>query len=173
MVTRRIDLLQQEGIRFKTNCDVGTDISFQQLHKDYDATILCAGAENPRDLPIEGRDLGGVHFAMDFLAQQARRELEQTQPPGQTEINAKGKRVIVIGGGDTGSDFIGTSLRQGAALVTNFELLEKPPTERAEENPWPQDARVYKVSSSMEETLAMGGSTAYQVMTKRFIGDDK
>lgn len=171
IVERRVALLREEGINFKTNCAVGTDITFAELHQRYDATVLCLGAEKPRDLMIPGRDADGIHFAMEFLAQQARRDLGEAHPDRQANLLAKDKSVIVIGGGDTGSDCMGTSLRHGASLVTNFELMGQPPSERIPSNPWPQDANVYKVSSSVEEVLATGGSVEYQVMTKRFISD--
>jgi glutamate synthase (NADPH/NADH) small chain len=176
-VQRRIDLLESEGIIFRYSCEVGKDISFVEVKDSFDAVVIATGAEEPRDLPIEGRDLDGIHFAMEFLPQQNRanwgdRDIAALHPRKQT-ISAKGKKVIVIGGGDTGSDCIGTSMRQGATSVVNFELLEQPPEERAANNPWPQWSRIMRVSTSVEEMRVLGGDVFYEIMTTRFIGRDK
>jgi NADPH-dependent glutamate synthase beta subunit-like oxidoreductase len=176
-VQRRIDLLVAEGIEFRYSCEVGKDVPFAEIKEAFDAVVIATGAEEPRDLPVEGRELGGIHFAMDFLPQQNRanwgdRNTAALHPKGQ-QLNAKGKKVIVIGGGDTGSDCIGTSMRQGATSVVNFELLEQPPVGRSADNPWPQWSRIMRVSTSVEEMQVMGGDVHYGIMTTRFIGRDK
>jgi glutamate synthase (NADPH/NADH) small chain len=176
-VQRRIDLLVAEGIHFRYSCEVGKDVSFAEIKSSFDAVVLATGAEEPRDLPVEGRNLEGIHFAMEFLPQQNRANWGDADiaalHPNLRKISAKGKRVIVIGGGDTGSDCIGTAMRQGATRVVNFELLEQPPTGRSADNPWPQWSRVMRVSSSVEEMNVMGGDVHYEIMTTRFIGADK
>ena len=175
-VQRRIDQLAEEGIHFRFGTEVGADVTAEQLQKDFNAVVLATGAEHPRDLPAPGRDLDGIHFAMEFLPQSNRsnwgdEDIAALHPDKKT-IWAEGKKVIVIGGGDTGSDCIGTSLRQGAASVNNFELLPKPPAERAPENPWPQYARIYRMSSSVEEMIESGGDVHYSIMTKEFFGEN-
>jgi NAD(P)H-dependent glutamate synthase small subunit len=173
-VQRRIDLLAAEGIQFVYNCEVGVSICADELKGKHDAIVLATGAEQPRDLPVPGRDLAGVHYAMEFLPQQNKANWGDAEVaalhPAKQVINAKGKKVIVIGGGDTGSDCIGTSLRQGAVAVTNFELLGKPGDARADNNPWPQWARIYRRSSSVEEMEECGGAVHYNIMTTKFIG---
>jgi glutamate synthase (NADPH/NADH) small chain len=164
IVERRINLMKAEGVEFKTNCNIGKDISISELQKDFDAVILCCGAEEPRDLKVEGRELSGIHFAMDFLKQQNRRNGNRIFE--DEEISAKGKNVVVIGGGDTGSDCIGTSIRQGAKSVVNLELMPQFPDERANNNPWPEWALVDRISTAIEE----GCEREFAVMTKVFIG---
>ncbi len=175
-VQRRVDLLAEEGIEFRYSCEVGKDVAFAELKEQYDAVVFASGAEEPRDLPVAGRDLDGIHFAMEFLPQQNRANWGDSDlaalHPKQQLISAEGKKVIVIGGGDTGSDCIGTSLRQGATSVVNFELLGQPPVERAENNPWPQWSRILRISSSVEELEALGGDVEYEIMTTRFIGSE-
>jgi len=176
-VQRRIDLLQAEGIEFRYSCEVGKDMKFDEIKSAFDAVVIATGAEEPRDLPVDGRDLEGIHFAMEFLPQQNRANwgdsnIAALHPKMQT-ISAKGKKVIVIGGGDTGSDCIGTSMRQGATSVVNFELLEQPPKQRSADNPWPQWSRIMRVSTSVEEMQVMGGEVFYEIMTTRFIGRGK
>ena len=166
IVQRRIDLMKAEGIEFKTNVEIGKDMLLSELLDNFDAIVLAGGAEHPRDLPVEGRNLNGIHFAMDYLTQQNRANMGQTFN-GST-INAKDKNVIVIGGGDTGSDCIGTANRQGAKSVINLELLVQPPKERSEDNPWPEWALVERSSSSHEE----GVEKMFSVMTKKFTGED-
>ena len=153
-VQRRIDLLQAEGIEFRYSCEIGKDMEFDEIKSAFDAVVIDTGAEEPRDLPVDGRNLEGIHFAMEFLPQQNRTNwgdsnIAALHPKMQT-ISAKGKKVIVIGGGDTGSDCIGTSMRQGATSVVNFELLEQPPKQRSADNPWPQWSRIMRVSTSVE-----------------------
>jgi len=166
VVDRRIRLMEQEGIIFRTNAHVGVNISAQHLQKEFDAVVMCGGASAPRDLPIPGRNLKGVHFAMDFLPQQNKRVAGDRIFSG--EILAGGKNVIVIGGGDTGSDCVGTSNRQGAKTVTQIELLTKPPLTRSEDNPWPLWPMVLMSSSSHDE----GVNREWSILTKEFLGDN-
>lgn len=175
-VQRRIDLLEAEGILFRYSCEVGKDTSFAEIKSSFDAVVVATGAEQPRDLPVEGREQDGIHFAMEFLPQQNRANWGDKDVaalhPNKQKISAEGKKVIVIGGGDTGSDCIGTSLRQGATSVVNFELLNQPPEERTANNPWPQWSRIMRVSSSVEEMMTKGGEVHYEIMTTRFIGEN-
>ena len=172
IIQRRVDILEAEGIVFKYNSNIGTEITWKNLSTTFDAVVACIGAEQPRDLKASGRDAKGVHFAMEFLPKNISKIYHEKSWNGGEDISAKGKNVIVIGGGDTGSDCIGTSLRQGAKSVTNFELMDKPPANRRESNPWPQYARIYRVSTSVEENNAKGGKTEYNIATNRFIKDD-
>lgn len=149
VVARRVDVMKEEGIKFVTSCEVGKDISAKQLSKDFDAVVLTGGSAIPRDLAIEGRELKGVHYAMEYLTQQNRRN--SGKAINVEEINAKDKVVIVIGGGDTGSDCIGTARRQGAKDVYQYEIMPKPPVERDETMPWPEYPRTLKTSTSHEE----------------------
>jgi glutamate synthase (NADPH/NADH) small chain len=166
IVERRVNLMKAEGVEFKTNTEIGKDILLSELLDKYDAIVLSGGAEQPRDLLVEGRNLNGIHFAMDYLTQQNRANMGKTF--NGSKISAKEKNVIVIGGGDTGSDCIGTANRQSAKSVTNLELLSKPPAERSDENPWPQWALVERTSTSHEE----GCEKIFGVMTKKFTGED-
>ena len=166
IVIRRVDTMIAEGVEFRTNVEVGKDILLSELLEKFDAIVLAGGAEQPRDLQVEGRKLKGVHFAMDYLTQQNRANVGQTF--NGSRITAKDKNVIVIGGGDTGSDCIGTANRQGAKSVTNLELLAKPPAERNGNNPWPQWAFIDRISTSHEE----GVERMFSVMTKKFTGED-
>jgi glutamate synthase (NADPH/NADH) small chain len=166
VVERRVRLMEQEGIIFRTNAHVGVNISAQHLQKEFDAVVICGGASAPRDLPIPGRNLKGVHFAMDFLPQQNKRVAGDRIFSG--DILANGKNVLVIGGGDTGSDCVGTSNRQDAKSVTQIELLAKPPLTRSENNPWPLWPMVLVTSSSHEE----GVNRQWAILTKEFLGDN-
>lgn len=165
VIDRRIRLMEQEGIIFRTNAHVGVNVSPQHLKDEFDAVVLCGGASAPRDLPIPGRDLKGVHFAMEFLPQQNKRVAGDQVTAD--EILATGKNVVVIGGGDTGSDCVGTSNRQGARSVTQIELLTKPPLTRGADNPWPLWPMVLMTSSSQEE----GVERKWAILTKEFVGD--
>jgi glutamate synthase (NADPH/NADH) small chain len=165
VIDRRIRLMEQEGIIFRTNSHVGVNVSAQHLRDEFDAIVLCGGASAPRDLPIPGRDLKGVHFAMEFLPQQNKRVAGDRLT--ESDILATGKNVIVIGGGDTGSDCVGTSNRQEAKTVTQIELLSKPPLTRSEDNPWPLWPMVLMTSSSQEE----GVDRKWAILTKEFVGD--
>ncbi len=175
-VQRRIDLLAAEGIEFRYNTTVGETIPWEQVKSAYDAVVISTGAEAPRDLPVPGRELDGVHYAMEFLPQSNRANWGDADiaalHPKKQKIWAKAKKVIVIGGGDTGSDCIGTSLRQGATSVINFELMPCPPDERTKGNPWPQWARVKRISSSVDEMTSKGGAVHYSLATKLFAGKD-
>ena len=166
IVERRVNLLKEEGVEFKINTEIGKDILLSELLEKYDAVVLAGGAEQPRDLSVEGRKLKGIHFAMDYLTQQNR--INMGQSFNGSTINAKDKNVIVIGGGDTGSDCIGTANRQGAKSVINLELLTQPPKERSDDNPWPQWAVIDRTSTSHEE----GVEKMFSVMTKKFTGED-
>ncbi len=166
VIDRRLKIFEAEGIVFKVNAHVGVNVKVEDLLKEFDAVLLTGGSEKGRDLPIPGRELQGIHFAMEFLPQQNRRVAGDKICGGN--ITATGKRVIVIGGGDTGSDCIGTSHRHGAISVTSLELLPKPPVERAPDNPWPEWSRIMRLSSSHKE----GGTVEYSVLTKRFSGEN-
>jgi glutamate synthase (NADPH/NADH) small chain len=152
IIDKRLEQMGKEGVTFRSGVAVGTDIRGDQLLADFDAVVLCLGSRMPRDLPIAGRALPGVHFAMDFLVQQNRR-VAGDSVPDEVAILATGKRVVVIGGGDTGSDCVGTSLRQGAASVTQVELMPKPSLVRLPSNPWPEWPLVLRTSSSQEEGM--------------------
>jgi glutamate synthase (NADPH/NADH) small chain len=172
VVERRVRLMADEGIRFVTSTEIGTHIATDRLVKDYEAIVLCGGATAARDLPVEGRALSGVHLAMEFLHQNTKSLLDSGLADGKF-ISAKGKQVVVIGGGDTGTDCVGTSLRHGAARVTQLEILPRPPDERAADNPWPQWPKVYKMDYGQEEAAALQGADPrqYQVLTKKLVGD--
>lgn len=165
ILDRRIDLWKEEGVVFKTGINVGIDYAAEKLLKDFDAVCLAGGARVPRDLLIEGRDLKGIYFAMDYLSQSNRR-VGQEKILADNLIEAKGKRVVVIGGGDSGADCVGTAHRQGAASVVQIEVLSQPATCRTSAQPWPKYPTLLKVSSSHEE----GGARHWAVLTKRFIG---
>jgi glutamate synthase (NADPH/NADH) small chain len=167
VVKRRIKLMKDEGIIFLTGINIGVDISFNKIADDFDAVVLCGGSEKSRDLIIEGRDLDGVHFAMEFLPQQNKRN-EGDVISQDISITAKDKNVLIIGGGDTGSDCLGTSLRQEAKNVYQFELLPQPPGKRMITNPWPEWPMVMRVSSSHKE--AKTEVRQFSVSTKKFSG---
>lgn len=167
VIDRRLALFVDEGIEFKTNVNVGIDIDKKKLLKDFDAIVLAMGAENARNLEVEGRDLKGVYYAMEFLMQQNKVVAGQEIPEGE-RILAEGKNVLVIGGGDTGSDCVGTSVRQKANSVTQIEILPKPPEKREENNPWPYWPNTLRTSSSHQE----GCTRRWSMNTKRFIGEN-
>lgn len=170
IVKRRVDLLAEEGIVFRTKANVGFDVSVVELRENFDAIVLCGGATRPRDLPVPGRELDGIHFAMDFLPLQNRR-VAGDKLDAMRDIHAKDKRVVVIGGGDTGSDCVGTALRQGCASVHQFELLPKPPESRTPDMPWPTYPMILRTSSSHEEGEAAGKLTRlWSISTKAFSG---
>ena len=166
VLERRLRQMEAEGTRFVTNAHVGAGVDPGALRAKFDAVLLAGGACAPRDLPIPGRDLRGVLYAMDYLTLQNRRN-EGDRVPDASFVSAEGKRVVIIGGGDTGADCLGTAHRQRAASVHQFEILPRPPEERATSNPWPQWPNIYRVSSAHVE----GGERVYAVSTKRFIGD--
>jgi glutamate synthase (NADPH/NADH) small chain len=170
LIDRRMRQMEAEGVSFRTNVEVGVNVSMDMLQADYDAVVLSGGAEAPRDLPISGRELDGIHFAMDFLTQQNKRvagDSESKAAPNGT-LSAKGKHVVVIGGGDTGSDCIGTSNRHGAASVTQFEILPQPPAKENKMLVWPDWPLKLRTSSSHQE----GCERDWSVQTKRAIGQD-
>ncbi len=167
VIDRRLEQMRAEEVIFETGVNVGTDITVRYLQRTLDAIVIATGATVPRDLPVPGRDLPGIHFAMDFLTQQNMLIGGEDVPEGQ-RISAEGKRVVVIGGGDTGSDCVGTSRRQGAAEIHQLELLPKPPEERSAYNPWPTWPIIMRTSSSQEE----GCKRLWSVSTKEFHGDE-
>ena len=147
IVSRRIDLMKSEGIIFRTETDVGKDISFEELKREFDAIVICCGAKKPRDLKVEGRDVEGVYFAVDFLSMATEKVIGDADG---FAITAKDKNVIIVGGGDTGNDCVGTCIRQGCKSVAQLEMLARPPLKRAENNPWPQWPRVCKTDYGQE-----------------------
>jgi len=167
VVDRRLNIMTEEGVTFRTNANVGVNVSVEELRGNFDAILLSGGATAPRDLPVPGRDLRGIHFAMEYLPLQNKRCEGDTIPDSQF-ITAKDKHVVIIGGGDTGADCLGTSHRQGARSIVQFELLPKPPLERAADNPWPNWPNIFRTSSAHEE----GGGREYCVLTKSFTGRD-
>jgi glutamate synthase (NADPH/NADH) small chain len=172
VVERRVNLMKAEGVSFITNCEVGVGYSASQLFDEFDAVVLCGGATLPRDLKAPGRELNGIHFAMEFLTANTKSLLDSDHADGNF-ISAKGKDVIVIGGGDTGTDCVGTSLRHGCRSLVQFEILPQPPLERAGDNPWPQWPKVYKLDYAQEEAAALFGADPRQYLmnTEKFVGD--
>jgi glutamate synthase (NADPH/NADH) small chain len=171
IVQRRVNVMAAEGVEFITSCEVGKDLSMESLRDETDAIVLCCGATVPRDLNIEGRELNGIHFAMDFLTESTKSLLQNTEP----KLTAEGKHVIVIGGGDTGTDCVGTSLRQKCKSVVQLEIMPKPPFQRAEDNPWPEWPKIYKMDYGQEEAAALQGDDPrqYCIMTNKFVGDEQ
>ncbi len=172
-VQRRVDLLEAEGITFVTGAHVGVNYPIEKLQEEFDAIVLCGGATKGRDLPIEGRELGGVHLAMEFLSKNTKSLLDSEHADGAF-ISAEGKDVIVIGGGDTGTDCVGTSLRHKAKSVTQFEIMPKSPDTRPANNPWPEWPKVHKVDYGQQEAAAVQGEDPrqYLINTKKFVGDE-
>ncbi len=170
VVLRRIKLMEQEGIKFICNANVGDNVEPQIFLKEYDATVICTGATQPRDLPTEGRNLKGVHFAMEFLTANTKAVLGNN---GASPIHAAGKDVVVLGGGDTGTDCVGTSMRHGCKSVVQIEILPQPPRERTADNPWPEWPKTYKMDYGQEEAAAKFGADprVYLTTVKKFIGD--
>jgi glutamate synthase (NADPH) small chain len=184
-VQRRIDLMAAEGVTFVTNTEIGKDLPAQKLVDDFDAVILCCGATKPRDLPAEGRHLKGIHMAMEFLHGNTKHLLDQNHGPVEGEgfskgfsypfINAEGKDVIVIGGGDTGNDCLGTSMRHTCNSVHMFEILPQPPEERAADNPWPEWPKIHRIDYGHAEVAAKQGEDprTFEISTKKFVGDEE
>ncbi len=166
VIDRRLDLMQKEGLAIRTGVRVGKDLASEKLLHDFDAVCLTMGSRAPRDLSIEGRSLGGIHFAMDYLIQ-SNKVVSGARVAPQDLISAKGKNVVVVGGGDTGADCVGTANRQGARTVTQIEILPKPPACRTKEMPWPEHPKTLKTSSSHEE----GCDRKWSVLTKAFVGE--
>ena len=173
IVQRRVDLLAREGVTFLTNTEVGRNYPAEKLRSDFDAVVLCTGATKPRDLPIEGRPLKGVHFAMEFLHANTKSLLDQA--PAGSPINAQGRDVVVIGGGDTGTDCVGTSMRHGCNSLVQLEILPRPAMERAADNPWPEWPKVYKLDYGQEEAAAKFGADprVYLTTATKFEGDEQ
>jgi glutamate synthase (NADPH/NADH) small chain len=171
IVMRRIELMEQSGIKFLCNANVGDNVEAQLLLRDFDATVICTGATEPRDLPVDGRALGGVHFAMEYLTASTRSLLDGG--PDACPIHARGKDVVVIGGGDTGTDCVGTAIRQGCRSLVQIEIMPRPPLERAADNPWPEWPKVYKLDYGQEEASAKFGDDprVYLTTVKKFVGD--
>lgn len=167
VVQRRVDLMSEEGVTFITDANIGVDISITKLKDEFDAVIIATGAGNPRDLPIDNRDAENIHFAMEFLSQ-ANSRVEGEIIPDEKSITAAGKHVVVIGGGDTGSDCVGNSVRQGAASITQIELMPKAPLERTNEMPWPTYPRLFKLSTSQQEGCEMD----FNILSKSFIKEN-
>ncbi|HEU5071330.1 MAG TPA: glutamate synthase subunit beta [Verrucomicrobiae bacterium] len=173
VVARRLQQMEAEGVVFKCNCEVGRDLTAQQLLAEFDAIVICTGATKPRDLPIEGRSAKGIHFAMDFLTANTKALLDGHK--NGSFISAEGKDVVVIGGGDTGTDCVGTSLRHGCKSLVQVEILPKPPLERAKDNPWPEWPKVYKLDYGQEEAAAKFGADprVYLTTAKKFETDEQ
>lgn len=173
VVLRRLQLLEAEGITFICNTEIGKDLPIEKLRQDYDAVLLCTGATKPRDLPIPGRDRKGIHFAMEFLTANTKSLLDQQS--SVDFISAQGKDVVIIGGGDTGTDCVGTSLRHGCQSLVQVEILPKPPIARAADNPWPEWPKVYKMDYGQEEAAAKFGADprSYLTTATQFEGDDQ
>ncbi len=172
IVQRRVDLMAQEGVQFVTGINVGKDLPAERLLSEYDVLVLCCGATRPRELRVEGREFKGIHFAMDFLHANTKSLLDSGHRD-EKFISAKDKDVIVIGGGDTGTDCVGTAMRHDCRSLVQFEILPQPPQTRAADNPWPQWPRIYRLDYGQEEAAAVFGvdPRSYCVMTKRFLGD--
>ena len=172
LVQRRVDLLAKEGVTFTTNTEVGKNYPADKLLNEFDAVVLCTGATKPRDLPIEGRQLEGVHFAMEFLHANTKSLIDKHQ--NGSFISAKGKDVMVIGGGDTGTDCVGTAMRHGCASLTQLEILPQPPKDRAPDNPWPEWPKIYRMDYGQEEAASKfgGDPRVYLTTAKEFIGDE-
>jgi glutamate synthase (NADPH/NADH) small chain len=172
VVVRRLRVLEEEGVKFVCNTEVGKDFPVENLLKEFDAVVLCTGATKPRDLPIEGRQLKGIHFAMEFLTANTQAILDKHQNGGF--ISAEGKDVVIIGGGDTGTDCVGTSMRHGCNSLVQLEILPKPPLERASDNPWPEWPKVYKMDYGQEEAAAKFGADprVYLTTATKFEGGE-
>ena len=173
LLAKRLEQLRAEGVAFETGVSVGEDVTLEALRERHDVVLLATGATRPRDLAEEGRELPGVHFAMDYLTAATKAVL--AGDPSSSPIHAEGKKVIVIGGGDTGTDCIATALRQGCESLTAFEIMDRPPEGRADTNPWPQWPQILRVDYGHEEALERHGADPreFTVMTKRFIGDER
>lgn len=174
VVDRRVRILEEEGIEFRANTEIGKDIDADELRREYDSIVLCVGSTRPRELPIPGRDLKGVHMAMDFLTANTKSFLDSGLEDGHY-ISAKDKNVIVIGGGDTGTDCIGTSIRHGCKSLVNFEIGNRPPGSRTEDNPWPQWPRIFRVDYGHAEAAAVFGEDPreFAIETIEFVGNDQ
>jgi glutamate synthase (NADPH/NADH) small chain len=170
VVLRRLNVLEAEGVKFVCNTEVGKDLPVEQLLQEFDSVVLCTGATKPRDLPVEGRPLKGIHFAMDFLTANTKAVLDKNETP----LSAEGMDVVIIGGGDTGTDCVGTSIRHGCKSLVQLEIMPKPPSDRASDNPWPEWPKVYKMDYGQEEAAARFGEDprGYLTTTTKFEGDE-
>lgn len=170
IVLRRLQLLEQEGVEFVCNTEIGKDLPAEALMQDYDAVVLCTGATKPRDLPIPGRELKGIHFAMEFLTHNTKAVLDRQD----SSLSAAGKDVVIIGGGDTGTDCVGTSIRHGCQSLVQLEIMPKPPNSRAADNPWPEWPKVYRMDYGQEEAAAKFGDDprVYTTTATKFEGDE-
>ena len=173
VVQRRVDILTAEGVTFKTGVEIGKDISAEELKSTFDAVVLCTGATKPRDLPLPGRELQGIHFAVDFLRLNTKSLLDSQHADGNY-ISAKDKDVIVIGGGDTGTDCVGTSIRHNCRSLVQFEIMGQMPDERQPNNPWPQWPKIHRVDYGQQEAIEIYGADPrrYSVLTKQLVGDE-
>ena len=174
VIDRRIKLMEEEGVVFKTGVDIGKDITAKELQKDFDRIVLCCGASNPRDIKVPGREANNIFFAVDYLSS-ITKSLLDSNFKDKNFVSAKGKHVVVIGGGDTGNDCVGTAIRLGAKSVTQLEMMPKAPDERTEMNPWPEWPRICKTDYGQEEAIAVFGHDPriYQTTVTEFIKDDK
>jgi glutamate synthase (NADPH/NADH) small chain len=174
IVQRRIDLLAKEGVTFITNIEIGTDYPATRLREEFDAVVLCCGATKPRDLPVPGRSLKGIHFAMEFLHANTKSLLDSEHEDGNY-ITATDKHVIVLGGGDTGTDCVGTAMRHRCKNLVQFEILPRPPDTRQPDNPWPEWPKIYRLDYGQEEAKARFGDDprVYEIMTEQFVGDEE
>ena len=172
IVQRRVELMEEKGVRFLTHTEVGRDYSAARLLKNFDAVVLCCGATKPRNLPIPGRELKGVHFAMEYLHTNTRSFLSGSDS-GIDYISAQDEDVVVIGGGDTGTDCVGTAMRQGCKSLAQFEILPRPPDKRAPDNPWPEWPKIYRMDYGQEEAAAVFGEDprTFSIVTKKLVGD--
>lgn len=172
VIDRKVEVMKAEGVKFVTSCNVGVDVKAQELLKEYDRLILCCGAKNPRDIKAAGRDAKGIYFAVDYLTLTTKSLLDSDLKDGKF-VSAKGKNVVIIGGGDTGNDCVGTAIRQGAKSVTQLEMMPCPPVERAADNPWPEWPKVLKTDYGQEEAIAVFGNDPriYQTTVKEFHKD--
>jgi glutamate synthase (NADPH/NADH) small chain len=172
VVLRRLKVLEEEGVKFVCNTEVGKDFPVENLLKEFDAVVLCTGATKPRDLPIEGRQLKGIHFAMEFLTANTKAVLDNSK--NDSFISAEGKNIVIIGGGDTGTDCVGTSMRHGCNSLVQLEIMPKPPLERTANNPWPEWPKVYKMDYGQEEAAAKFGADprVYLTTATKFEGDE-
>jgi len=172
VVRRRLDILEKEGVRFQCNTEIGKDLPAEHLLKEFDAVLLCTGATKPRDLPIEGRELKGIHFAMEFLTSNTKAVLDRHK--NGSFISAEGKDVVIIGGGDTGTDCVGTSIRHGCNSIVQVEIMPKPPLTRAPNNPWPEWPKIYRMDYGQEEAAAKFGDDprVYLTTATKFEGDE-
>ncbi|MFW6335698.1 MAG: glutamate synthase subunit beta [Phycisphaeraceae bacterium] len=174
IIDRRVELMKAEGVHFVTSAEVGRTVSLEAIRAQADAVVLAIGSTRPRDLPVPGRELKGVHFAMDFLRLATRRVLGDIEAEEAGELDAAGKRVLVIGGGDTGNDCLGTAVRHGCVDLVNLELMPEPPVERSDSNPWPQWPKVHRTDYGHQEAIARFGRDPrrYSTLTKRFLADE-